>query len=109
MSREIVMSETLAHHLAVQGLARRPPSALLKEQVQFELADGTVVKPVDRAHISLYSKVIKKALEIHPFVIESTHEWLLIGGVDMVAMGVTKVLMSGLNKSYTDVASNVTE
>jgi hypothetical protein len=68
MSRETVMSETLAHHLAVQGLARRPPSALLKEQVEFELADGTVVKPVDRAQIFLYSKVISKAFEIYPFV-----------------------------------------
>ena len=109
MSRETVMSESLAHHLAVEGLVGKPPPELAKEKVEFELADGSVVKPVDRATIILYSKVTQRSYELHPFVIENAQEWLLIGGVDIVAMDLTGVLGASLRASYSIINSNILE
>ena len=109
MSRETVISDTLAHHLAVQGLAGKPPPGLPKDNVEFELADDTVVKPVDRATIILYSNVTKRSYELHPYVIESQHEWILIGGVDIVKLGLTGVLGHSLHQLYSNIHSSVVE
>jgi hypothetical protein len=100
MSRETLISESWVTHLAIQGLVVKAPKKLLEEKVTFELPNDVVVRPVDRVEVILYLNSLKKSVIIHPFVIESMTQWLILGGVDMVKHGLLKELNLKLAALY---------
>jgi hypothetical protein len=103
-SRETVISSAPVNHLVVRGLSRVASEELLREceLLEFVLPEDTVVRPIDRIHLTAITRADLSAHEVFPFVLQSDEEYLIIGTRDMKRCNLLGYLTAAIQAVESD-------